>query len=95
MPSMPRKTLPSKSGVKFAAYKDAKDRLKKARAMARKKRENMYAALFMAKDYMEESETPEPERENEDEFDKMNSDILTAHWGLYKQLQKLTWRPLK
>jgi hypothetical protein len=44
--------------------------------MARKKRENMYAALFMAKDYMEESETPEPERENEDEFDKMNSRLI-------------------
>lgn len=85
---MPRKTLPSKSGVKFPAYKDEKDRLKKARAIAREKarqRELRHAALFMAEDISRSAPTvpttPDPEQpvEEEDEFWDLNRDIFKAH----------------
>ena len=97
MPSMPRKTLPSKSGVKFAAYKDEKDRLKKARAIAREKarqRELRHAALFMAEDIYRNAPTVPmtPERRDEqDEFSILNEDIWSENFEDFKRLVKVVY----
>jgi hypothetical protein len=87
MPSMPRKTLPSKSGVKFAAYKDEKDRLKKARAIAREKarlRELRHIALFMADDINRYAPTvpttPDPEKPEDEEHE-----FWMWNWSIFKE----------
>ena len=88
MLSMLRKIQPSSSGVKFAANKIAKNRLKKARAMAREKaqlRELRHLALFMMEDISRSAPTvpttPDPEQvvEEEDEFWDLNRAIHMAH----------------
>jgi hypothetical protein len=90
MPSLPRKTLPSRKGVKYAAYKDAKDRLRKARAITRRK-ELMHAALFMAQEIHRNSETPDPECEDEDEFSAMNWSLYIEHLDLILRLEKVVY----
>jgi hypothetical protein len=91
MPSLPRKTLPSRKGVKYAAYKDAKDRLRKARAIQRRK-ENYQAALFMADEIFRNGRTLPLNSRDDDEEDKftvLNSSIYYEHCDLIARLQKV------
>ena len=97
---MPRKTLPSKSGVKFAAYKDEKDRLKKARAIAREKarlRELKHIAMFMAEDIYRHAPTmpttPDPERleDEDDESWDWNRAIWSENFEYFRRLVKAVY----
>jgi hypothetical protein len=97
MPHIPIKTHPSSSCVKYAAYTDAKDRLKKARAMAREKarlRELRHIALFMAEDIYRNADTVPvtPERRGpQDEFSIMNEEIWIENFDHYKRLVKVVY----
>jgi hypothetical protein len=95
---MPRKTLPSKSGVKFAAYKDAKDRLKKARAIAREKawlRELRHIALFMTDDIARSAPTmpttPDPDApvHEEDEFWEWSWSVYAANFADFRRIRDI------